>query len=160
MRHHARGIFCPVVGHVTPHKPSTGCIGTLQESRISPQTSPHGMMLALSVEQSSSTHHVMHTPCTEGGLPMHRSLLVVVSLSVLLSTCVAAHAASYTFSTIDPPGATETYAYGIVFHNIRPPSRPKGLIEEAIEKSTEVEGLRRDERHSRVSSALLEGCSD
>jgi hypothetical protein len=45
---------------------------------------------------------------------MRRSLLpAVLSLSLLLSTLVAAHAASYTFTTIDGPGATQTFAYGI-----------------------------------------------
>jgi probable HAF family extracellular repeat protein len=37
----------------------------------------------------------------------------VLSLSLLLSALVAAHAASYTFTTIDDPGATNTWAYGI-----------------------------------------------
>jgi hypothetical protein len=45
---------------------------------------------------------------------MHRALLsAVLSLSVLLSTLVAAQDASYTFTTIDVPGATVTLAYGI-----------------------------------------------
>ena len=45
---------------------------------------------------------------------MRRSLLLaVLSLSILLSTLVAAHAASYTFTTIDDPGAPNTWAYGI-----------------------------------------------
>jgi probable HAF family extracellular repeat protein len=45
---------------------------------------------------------------------MHRALLsTVLSLSVLLSPLVAAYAASYTFTTIDVPGATNTEAYGI-----------------------------------------------
>jgi hypothetical protein len=46
---------------------------------------------------------------------MHRSLLpAVLSLSILLSTLVAAQDASYTFTTIDVPGATmSTEAYGI-----------------------------------------------
>jgi hypothetical protein len=45
---------------------------------------------------------------------MPRSLLsVVLSLSVLLSTLVAAQDASYTFTTFDDPGATHTEAHGI-----------------------------------------------
>jgi uncharacterized membrane protein len=45
---------------------------------------------------------------------MHRSLLsAVLSLSVLLSTLVAAHAASYTFETIDVPGFRWTVAGGL-----------------------------------------------
>ena len=45
---------------------------------------------------------------------MHRALLsVVLSLSVLLSTLVAAQDASYTFTPIDVPGATRTEAHGI-----------------------------------------------
>jgi probable HAF family extracellular repeat protein len=45
---------------------------------------------------------------------MHHSLLsAVLSLSVLLSTLVAAQDAEYTFTTIDVPGATHTEAYGI-----------------------------------------------
>jgi probable HAF family extracellular repeat protein len=45
---------------------------------------------------------------------MHRFLLsTVLSLSVLLSTLVAAQDASYTFTNIDVPGATLTEAYGI-----------------------------------------------
>jgi probable HAF family extracellular repeat protein len=47
---------------------------------------------------------------------MHRSLLsIVLSLSVLLSTLVAAQSASYTFTTIDVPfsGATASVANGI-----------------------------------------------
>jgi probable HAF family extracellular repeat protein len=46
---------------------------------------------------------------------MHRSLiLAVLSLSVLLSTLVAAQDASYTFTTIDVPGAVGgTVARGI-----------------------------------------------
>src|SRR5882724_1776035 len=45
---------------------------------------------------------------------MHRSLLsAVLSLSVLLSTLVAAQDASYTFTPIDVPGASATLAYGI-----------------------------------------------
>ena len=45
---------------------------------------------------------------------MHRSLLsAVLSLSVLLSTVVAAQDASYTFTTIDMPGVLHTGAYGI-----------------------------------------------
>ena len=45
---------------------------------------------------------------------MHRFLLsTVLSLSVLLSTLVAAQDVSYTFTTIDVPGATLTEAYGI-----------------------------------------------
>ena len=43
---------------------------------------------------------------------MHRSLLsAVLSLSVLLSTLVAAQDASYTFTTFDVPDATHTFAY-------------------------------------------------
>jgi hypothetical protein len=37
----------------------------------------------------------------------------VLSLSVLFSTLVSAHAASYTFTTFDVPGATDTYPSGI-----------------------------------------------
>jgi uncharacterized membrane protein len=45
---------------------------------------------------------------------MHRSLLsVVLSLSLLLSTLVAAQGASYTFTTFDVPGARDTHARGI-----------------------------------------------
>jgi hypothetical protein len=45
---------------------------------------------------------------------MHRALLsAVLSLSVLLSTLVAAQDASYTFTTIDVPGAGSTVASGI-----------------------------------------------
>jgi probable HAF family extracellular repeat protein len=45
---------------------------------------------------------------------MHRSLLsAVLSLSVLLSTLVAAQGASYTFTTIDVPGAISTWGHGI-----------------------------------------------
>jgi len=45
---------------------------------------------------------------------MRRDLLsAVLSLSVLLSTLVAAHAASYTFTTIDVPNASRTLAFGI-----------------------------------------------
>jgi len=45
---------------------------------------------------------------------MHRSLLpAVLSLSLLLSTLVAAQDASYTFTTIDVPGAPITVALGI-----------------------------------------------
>jgi hypothetical protein len=45
---------------------------------------------------------------------MHRARLsAVLSLSVLLSTLVAAQDASYTFTTIDVPGATFTFAFGI-----------------------------------------------
>jgi probable HAF family extracellular repeat protein len=45
---------------------------------------------------------------------MHRFLLsTVLSLSVLLSTLVAAQDASYTFTTIDVPGALYTEAHGI-----------------------------------------------
>jgi uncharacterized membrane protein len=45
---------------------------------------------------------------------MHRSLLsAVLSLSVLLSPLVAAQEASYTFTTIDPPGGGQTHAHGI-----------------------------------------------
>jgi len=46
---------------------------------------------------------------------MHRSLLsVVLSVSVLLSTLVAAHAASYAFTTFDVPDASRTLAYDIM----------------------------------------------
>jgi probable HAF family extracellular repeat protein len=45
---------------------------------------------------------------------MHRSLLfAVLSLSVLLSTFVAAQDASYIFTPFDVPGATFTSAFGI-----------------------------------------------
>jgi probable HAF family extracellular repeat protein len=45
---------------------------------------------------------------------MRRSLLsAVLSLSILLSTLVAAQDASYTFTTFDVPGATNTEAFGI-----------------------------------------------
>jgi probable HAF family extracellular repeat protein len=45
---------------------------------------------------------------------MHRSLLsAVLSLSVVFSTIVAAQDASYTFTTIDVPGAVVTAAFGI-----------------------------------------------
>jgi probable HAF family extracellular repeat protein len=45
---------------------------------------------------------------------MHRYLLpAVLFLCVLLSALGAAHAASYTFTTIDVPGATLTEAYGV-----------------------------------------------
>jgi uncharacterized membrane protein len=45
---------------------------------------------------------------------MRRSLLsTVLSLSILFSTFVAAQDASYTFTTLDVPGATVTLAYGI-----------------------------------------------
>ena len=45
---------------------------------------------------------------------MHRLLLsAVLSLSVLLSTLVVAQDASYTFTTIDVPGARSTIPYGI-----------------------------------------------
>jgi uncharacterized membrane protein len=40
-------------------------------------------------------------------------LLAVLSLSVLLSTLVAAQDASYTFTTIDAPGARSIIPYGI-----------------------------------------------
>jgi hypothetical protein len=41
---------------------------------------------------------------------MHRALLsAVLSLSVLLSTLVVAQDASYTFTTIDVPGAIEFF---------------------------------------------------
>src|SRR5262245_53238330 len=44
---------------------------------------------------------------------MPRALLsAVLSLSVMLSTLFAAQDAPYTFTTIDVPGATSTYAYG------------------------------------------------
>jgi hypothetical protein len=45
---------------------------------------------------------------------MHRTLLAaVLSLSIVLSTFVAAQAAEYTFITFDPPDATHTLAFGI-----------------------------------------------
>jgi uncharacterized membrane protein len=45
---------------------------------------------------------------------MHRALLsVVLSLSLLLSAVATTYAASYTFTTFDVPGATNTYVYGI-----------------------------------------------
>lgn len=45
---------------------------------------------------------------------MRRSLLpAVLSLSVLLSTLATAHAATYTFTTIDVPGSIQTNANGI-----------------------------------------------
>jgi probable HAF family extracellular repeat protein len=45
---------------------------------------------------------------------MHRSLLsAVLSLCVLFSTLVAAQDASYTFTTVDVPGATDTEVHGI-----------------------------------------------
>src|SRR2546429_6521675 len=45
---------------------------------------------------------------------MRRSLLLaVLSLGILLSPLVVAHAASYTFTTIDVPGAIQTNANGI-----------------------------------------------
>jgi probable HAF family extracellular repeat protein len=45
---------------------------------------------------------------------MYRSLLsALLSLSVLLSTLVAAQGASYTFTPIDAPGAPATYVQGI-----------------------------------------------
>jgi hypothetical protein len=47
---------------------------------------------------------------------MRRYLLpAVLSLSILLSALVAAHAASYTFTPLDVPfsGATDTEAFGI-----------------------------------------------
>jgi hypothetical protein len=45
---------------------------------------------------------------------MHRTLLsAVLSLSVLLSTLVAAQGASYTFTTIDVPGSGATQVFGI-----------------------------------------------
>jgi hypothetical protein len=45
---------------------------------------------------------------------MHRALLsAVLSLSVLFSPLVAVYAASYTFITLDPPGATRTTARAI-----------------------------------------------
>ena len=45
---------------------------------------------------------------------MHRARLsVVLSLSVLLSTLVAAQDASYTFTTFDVPGGEGTQAFGI-----------------------------------------------
>ena len=44
---------------------------------------------------------------------MHRALLsAVLSLNVLLSTLVAAQDASYTFTTIDVPGARGTRSTG------------------------------------------------
>jgi hypothetical protein len=45
---------------------------------------------------------------------MRRSLLpAVLSLSLLLSAVATTYAASYTFTTIDVPGAASTNAYGI-----------------------------------------------
>src|SRR5882724_9276550 len=45
---------------------------------------------------------------------MHHALLsAVLSLSVLLSPLAAAQDASYTFTTLDVPGATNTFAHGI-----------------------------------------------
>src|SRR5215510_1709259 len=45
---------------------------------------------------------------------MHRSLLsAVLPLSILLNTVIAAQDASYTFTTIDVPGASGTEAFGI-----------------------------------------------
>src|SRR5262245_20680705 len=45
---------------------------------------------------------------------MHRTLLsAVLSLSVLLSSLVAVQAAEYTFTTLDGPGSTFTFAFGI-----------------------------------------------
>jgi uncharacterized membrane protein len=44
---------------------------------------------------------------------MRRSLLPAVLFLSLLLSALAAHAASYTFTTIDVPGATATYAHGI-----------------------------------------------
>jgi hypothetical protein len=45
---------------------------------------------------------------------MHRALLsAVLSLSVVLSSLVTAQDASYTFTTIDVPGARFTYAFGV-----------------------------------------------
>src|SRR5262245_43169412 len=45
---------------------------------------------------------------------MHRALLpVVLSLSILISSLVAAQDAEYTFTTIDAPGAGATTAFGI-----------------------------------------------
>jgi hypothetical protein len=44
---------------------------------------------------------------------MHRSLLLVVLfLSVMLSALATAHAATYTFTTIDVPGARSTIPLG------------------------------------------------
>jgi uncharacterized membrane protein len=43
----------------------------------------------------------------------HSLLSAVLSLSLLLSTLVAAQDASYTFTTIDVPGARSTIPYGI-----------------------------------------------
>src|SRR5882724_9510051 len=54
------------------------------------------------------------TPRTERGPPMHRSpLSAVLSLSLLLSALATTYAASYTFTTVDVPGALSTMAYGI-----------------------------------------------
>src|SRR6266850_1523886 len=69
-----------------------------------------------------STHSDSLTPCLlckltrllrrERGPPMRRSLLpAVLSLSLLLSALATAHAASYTFTTINPYGFT--HAHGI-----------------------------------------------
>ena len=43
----------------------------------------------------------------------HSLVPAVLSLSLLLSTLVAAQGASYTFTTINVPGSTDTVAYGI-----------------------------------------------
>ena len=71
-----------------------------------------------------SAHSDSLTPCflclltrllrTERGPPIRHSLVpAVLSLSLLLSTLVAAQGASYTFTTINVPGSTDTVAYGI-----------------------------------------------
>ena len=48
---------------------------------------------------------------------MRRALLsAVLSLSLLLSALVAAHAASYTFTTLAVPGGVSTFPFGINTH--------------------------------------------
>src|SRR5262245_47472866 len=54
------------------------------------------------------------SPCPEGEFPMHRALVsAVLSLSTLLSTLVTAQDASYTYTTLDVPGAISTSTTGI-----------------------------------------------
>src|SRR4029450_3562261 len=79
---------------------------------------------------------------------MRRSLLpAVLSLSLLLSALVSAHAAEYTFTTIEVPGATDTNPIGITGRQIvgefvpEPPERLGFLTSDGITFTTiEVPG--------------------